>query len=188
MLESYPKVIVTKDGTHAMLRPLARGDERALEAFFARIPHEERWFRRERVDDPEVIRQWMANLDYDRVLPMVAVHAGDGRIIANLSLHRRTFGCRKHIGHVRVMVDPAFRSQRLGTWMLLDMVKLAMEAGLEKLVAELVAGVEEAAIRAAARLDFFREAVLRDYVKDQDGQPRDLVIMVKTLHRDWSDF
>jgi RimJ/RimL family protein N-acetyltransferase len=86
------------------------------------------------------------------------------------------------------MVDPAFRAQRLGTWMLLDMVKLAMEAGLEKLVAELVAGVEEAAIRAAARLDFFREAVLRDYVKDQDGQPRDLVIMVKTLHRDWSDF
>ena len=42
-----------------------------------------------------------------------------------------------------------------------------------------VAGVEEAAVNAAHKLDFFEEAVLRDYVKDPQGNYHDLMIMVK---------
>jgi hypothetical protein len=72
--------------------------------------------------------------------------------------------------------------------MLLDTIRLAMSMGIEKLVAEFVGGVEEAAMNAAYKLDFFEQAVIRDYVKDRRGQYHDLIIMVKTLHRDWSDF
>ena len=72
--------------------------------------------------------------------------------------------------------------------MLLDTIRLAMSMGIEKLVAEFVAGVEDAAVNAAHKLDFFEQAVLKDYVKDRQGRYRDLIIMVKTLHRDWSDF
>jgi len=188
MLDAYPKVIISKDGTAALLRPLVPEDEGALNDFFSRIPENERWFRKENVSDPQVVRRWIRNLDYAVVLRMVAVKEADGRIIASLSLHRRSFGYLSHIGYIRIMVDPAYRAQRLGTWMLLDMVKLAMEMGVEKLVAELVAGVEEAALHAAHKLDFFKEAVLHDYVKDPEGRSHDLIIMVKTLHRDWSDF
>jgi hypothetical protein len=72
--------------------------------------------------------------------------------------------------------------------MLLDMVRLAMDMGIEKLVAEFVAGIEEAGIIGAHRLDFFEQAVIKDYIKDPRGGYRDLVIMVKNLHREWSDF
>ncbi len=188
MLENYPKAIVTKDGTQVLLRPLAPDDEGRLLEFFSRIPREEIWFRREDVSDPQVIHQWIAQLNYERVLPLVAVKETDGAIIANLSLHCRPFGCLSHIGHIRILVDPRYRSQRLGTWMLLDMVRLAADRGVEKLVSEFVAGVEDAAILAAKKMDFFKEAVLPDHVKDPAGKPHDLVIMVKTLHRDWSDF
>ena len=41
---------------------------------------------------------------------------------------------------------------------------------------------------AAQRLDFFEQGILRDHLKDQHGRYRDLVIMVKNFHRDWSDF
>jgi GNAT superfamily N-acetyltransferase len=188
MLTYYPKAIVTKDGTPVLLRPLKPDDEARLRAFFSRIPREELWFRREDVQDPQVIRQWIERLNCDRVLSMVAVKETDGAIIANLSLHRRPFGCLSHIGHIRILVDPAHRSQRLGTWMLLDMVKMAADMGVEKLVSEFVAGVEEAAILAAQKMDFFKEAVLHDYVKDLAGKLHDLIIMIKTLHREWSDF
>jgi L-amino acid N-acyltransferase YncA len=188
MLDAYPKVIITKDGTAVLLRPMIPEDEEQLRAFFSRIPERERWFRREDVSDPSVVHQWVEKMDYQRVLPMVAVTEADGTIIANMSMHRRTFGCLSHVGHIRIMVDPAYRAQRLGTWMLLDMVKLAMGFGVEKLVAELVAGVEDSALRAVQKLDFFKEAVLENYVKDQEGKARDLIIMVKTLHREWSDF
>ena len=72
--------------------------------------------------------------------------------------------------------------------MILDSVKLAMDLGIEKLIAEFVDGVEEGAITAAKKLDFHQEAVLKDYVKDRQGRDRDLIIMVKNLYRDWSDF
>jgi L-amino acid N-acyltransferase YncA len=188
MLEGYPKEIMSKDGTPILLRPLALEDEQHLSEFFARIPEDERWFLRDNVADPAVMHVWIKNVDYDRILPLVAVRHEDNTIIANVRLHRRPSECLHHIAHLRIMVDPAYRHQTLGTWMLLDTIRLAMNMGIEKLVAEFVAGVEDAAVNAAHKLDFFEEAVLKDYVKDSHGRYRDLIIMVKTLHRDWSDF
>lgn len=188
MFDAYPKLVVLKDGTPVLLRPMVLEDEAGLNHFFSRIPENEKWFRRENVSDPKVIRTWFQQMDYQRVLPMVAVRESDGLIVANLSLHRRSWGCLSHVGHIRIMVDPVYRGQRLGTWMLLDLVKLAMGMGVEKLVAEFVAGVEDAAMRGVQKLDFFKAAVLEDYVKDPQGGYHDLVIMVKNLHRDWSDF
>ena len=187
MLENYPKEIMTKDGIPILIRPATKADEAALNEFFARIGPDERWFLREDVGDPVIMHKWLEQLDYHRVIPLVAEQE-DGTIIANVRLHRRPSECLSHTAHLRIVVDPAFRNQRLGTWMLIDVIKLAMDMGIEKIVAEFVSGVEEPAMRAAFRLDFFEQAVLRDYVKDRHGTYRDLVIMVKTLHRDWSDF
>ena len=72
--------------------------------------------------------------------------------------------------------------------MLLDLIQLAMDMGLEMLRSDFVIGVEDAAIEAAYKLDFFKEAVLKDYVKDQRGFKYDMQIMVKRLHKDWGDF
>jgi RimJ/RimL family protein N-acetyltransferase len=188
MLENYPKEIMTKDGIPILIRPVTKADERALNEFFARVPEDERWFLREDVGDPLIMRQWIQQLDYSRCIPLIAEKQEDGTIIANVRLHRRPSECLAHTAHLRIVVDPAFRNQRLGTWMLIDVIRLAMDMGIEKIVAEFVTGVEEPAIRAAYRLDFFEQAVLKDYVKDRHGNYRDLAIMVKTLHVDWSDF
>jgi L-amino acid N-acyltransferase YncA len=188
MLSDYPKAIITKDGTRVLLRPLRDDDEDGLNDFFSRIPENERWFLRDKVSDPEVIHQWIENLDYAHVLPMVAVRESDGSIIANLSLHCRPFGGFSHLGVLRMLVDPAYRAQRLGTWMLLDMIRLAMEKGLEKLVAEFISDIETAAMNAALKLDFFKVAVIPEYVKASNGHHHDLIVMIKTLHREWSDF
>jgi RimJ/RimL family protein N-acetyltransferase len=188
MLKDYPKSIVTKDGISVQLRSVVRTDEERLQELFAQIPANERWFLRENLTDPEKLHRWIENLDYDRILPMIAVKEDDGQIIANLRLYRSCSGCACHVGHVRAMVHPAYRSQKIGSWMLLDCAKLAMELGIEKLVAEFVAGVEDVAIRAARRLDFHQEACLKEYVKDRNGNYRDLIIMVKNLSAEWGDF
>ncbi len=188
MLDEYPKEIMSKDGTPVLIRPLVKDDEQGLMAFFSRIPEEERWFLRDNIADPDIMRDWIRKLDFKRVLPLVAVREEDNTIIANIRLHRRPSECLAHIAHLRIAVDPAYRNQRIGSWMLLDAVKLAMSMGIEKLVAEFVADVEDAAMHAAHKMDFFEQAILKDYVKDRRGAYRDLIIMVKTVHRDWSDF
>jgi len=188
MLEHYPKDIVIKDGTPVTIRPLKPEDEQGLLKFFARIPEEERWFLRRNLADPAVMHEWIHDLDVSRVIALVAIREDDGTIIASLGIHRRESESLAHVAHLRIQVDPSYRHQRLGTWMLLDAIKLAMNMGIEKLVAEFVSGIEEPALNAAIKLDFFQQAVLRDYVKDRNGRCHDLIIMIKTFHKEWSDF
>ena len=188
MLEDYPKAIVTKDGTSVLLRPVVESDEEALSIFYSEVPKEEQWFLRDKLDEPETLHRWLKKLDYSKILPIVAVREDDGKIIANVRLHLHVAHCIVHVGHLRVMVHPSYRSQRLGSWMILDCIKAAMDMGLEKLFAEFVSGVEDSAIAAALKLDFKHEGVLKDYIKDKNGEYHDLIIMVRDLASEWSDF
>ncbi|MGD9819647.1 MAG: N-acetyltransferase family protein [Desulfomonilaceae bacterium] len=188
MLKDYPKAIITKDGTCVLLRPVVATDEAALNQFFSEIPSDEQWFLREKLDEPETLHRWIQQLNYSRILPIVAVREDDGKIIANIRLHLHSAPCIHHVGHLRIMVHPDYRSQRLGSWMILDCIKIAMDMGLEKLIAEFVSGIEDAGINAAIKLDFKHEGVLKDYIKDKKGEYRDLIIMVRNLTSDWSDF
>jgi L-amino acid N-acyltransferase YncA len=188
MLKDYPKKIVTKDGTQVSLRPVVTGDEEALVSFFSQIPSDEQWFLRERLHEPMFLKKWMSKLDYDHMLSIIAVKDDDNTIIANLTLYRSASPSIRHVVHLRTTVHPKFRGMRLGSWMILDSVKLSMDLGIHKVIAEFVSGVEEAAIAAAQKLDFHEEAALKNYVRARDGSYRDLMIMVKDIHQEWSDF
>lgn len=185
MLDEYPKTIILKDGTSVELRPLEAADADQLIEFFQRIPESERWYLRHDVSDPATIRKWSLSVNYERVIPIVALK--NGEIIGDATLHRRQYGSSRHIGEVRVVIDPAMRGQRLGTWMVLDLIQLATSLGIEKLVAE-IASSESAALKAFRHLDFVREGVIPELQKDSAGNPCDLVIMVKNLARTWTDF
>lgn len=182
----YPKECLLKECQEAIIRPLEAGDRIGLEAFYQAIPKEDRWLMRYDVLNPDVLDKWFDEIHRDYVKSIIALC--ENRIVGHGSLHRRLHGATRHVGRFRVLVLPDFRQQRLGTWLLLDLIQLAMDADLEALRTDLVAGMEDAAIEAVRKFDFFKEAVLRDYVKDPDGNPHDLLIMIKRLHRGWSDF
>lgn len=188
MIKDYPKTIVTKDGTLVRLRPVVPEDEEGLEKFFAQLSEEERWFLRENLTDRDFLRKWMEKLDYDQMIPIIAVTEDDKSIVGYCTLYRAASPSIRHVAHLRTMLHPSYRGQRLGSWMILDSVKLSMDLGIRKIVVEFVDGVEDAAGAAASKLDFHREAVMPDYVKDKNGNYRDLIIMSKDLHQDWGDF
>ncbi|MGO9121549.1 MAG: N-acetyltransferase family protein [Desulfomonilaceae bacterium] len=188
MLENYPKEIMGKDGTPIMIRPVAKEDQDELNHFFSRIPEEERWFIRADMTDPEVMHDFIKRLDAGKTIAIIAVEETNQRIVGSVRLFLRLSECLRHVAHLQITVDSSFRNQRLGTWMLIDAIKLGMDIGLEKLAAEFVLGVEEPGIAAAHNLGFVEKAVLTDYLKDRHGNYRDVVIMVKSLRQDWNDF
>ncbi|HMK35560.1 MAG TPA: GNAT family protein [Desulfomonilaceae bacterium] len=188
MLKDYPKAIVTQDGTSVLLRPVTRSDEEALKKFFSLIPDAEKWFLIEKFTDSELLHEWIEQLNYDRVLPIVAVVEDSGEIIGNVRLYRSSSPSVKHVAHMRVTVLPAYRHLKVGGWMILDSVKQAMDLGIEKIIAEMVEGLEDPAVNAALKLGFRQEGLLPNYVKDRRGRLRNLIIMVKNLPREWSDF
>ena len=180
----YPKEVVMKDGVEAIIRPLAEADEQALRDFYASLPSDDRWFMRYDVTDPGIIRSWID--DPEHIFSILAVV--DKSIVAHARLHMRESGCYHHMGRLRIIVSPKYRSKRLGTWMLLDLIQLAMDRGLKELRADFVMDQEKTAIDTAYKLDFFRKAILEDFIEGPDGTRHDLMIMTKRLHRNWGDF
>ncbi len=185
-LGDYPKEVILKDGAGVTLRPLKPEDEGALTDMFRGFSGDELWFLNHDLSDPEIIRSWVRRPDADRVISIAAFL--EGRVIANAALMMKKFGAKSHIGKLRIVVAPSFREKRLGTWMLLDLGNLAMAIGLQLLVMRLVRDRDAPAIRGVKRLGFAEDALLKDYVLDREGNPHDIVIMIKRLSVEWADF
>ena len=90
-----------------------------------------------------------------------------------------------HVGEVRVAVAPEFRRKGLGHALCRETVRVAIDGGVEKLVAHIIEN-QLAARRMFDHLGFLQEAVLRDHVKDIRGKKRDIVVMANDVSHIWS--
>jgi GNAT superfamily N-acetyltransferase len=174
-IPGYPTVHLTNGGVQITIRPMVPEDKDDLLDFFQRIPAEDRFYLKEDVTDPKVITRWAEGVDYTRALPLLAIM--DNKIVADATLHRSRAGARKHVGDIRIVVDPEYRNAGIGRGLMHKIAELAKDRGITKLMFEVVAEKEEAARRMAIIQGFFPAAVLRDHVQDLDGKPHDLIIM-----------
>ncbi|MFP3867758.1 MAG: N-acetyltransferase family protein [Desulfobacteraceae bacterium] len=179
MLEEYPKKITLQDGSVLSLRPMSKDDQYPLYSFFVSLPEHDRKYLRNDVTDRKLLEKWARNLNYDKVLPILAVT--DDRIVANATLNRQTFGWGRHVGEVRVTIDSDFQRRGLGSILLDEIAKLATKAQLKKLVARIITTRPEV-IKAFEKAGFSQVTVLKNYVKDvYQRKYADIAIMVKDL-------
>ena len=145
------------------IREPSEADLDGLIAFFERVPESERTFFKE---------------------PATAALADDGRVVGYVAVVRLS-GWSDHVGEVRLVVDPEARGQGLGRglarWALLQ----ALEADLKKLTVEVVAE-QEGAVSMFSGLGFQAEGLLRDHVRDRDGELRDLILLSHSVEDAWS--
>jgi RimJ/RimL family protein N-acetyltransferase len=174
----YPKEIVLRSGARLVLRPMVRDDVDRLWEFFQRVPPADKMFFRQDVDRKEVVQGWADALDYESVLPILALD-GD-RVVADATLHRQKTGWMRRVGAVRVQIAPEYRHMGLGTAMIRELRTLGGKADLGSLMAEIIEE-QAAAIRAMEKLGFERVAVLRNFVTDPKGHPHNLVILLYPL-------
>jgi L-amino acid N-acyltransferase YncA len=179
MLEEYPKKVTLPDGTTLTLRPMTRDDQYALYSFFSGLPEDNRRYLGNDVTDRKLIEKWARNLNYDRVLPILAEY--DGKVVANATLHYQTFGWGRHIAEVRVTIEPEFQGRGLGSLLLQELSRLAASHKVKKLLARIVT-IQEPVIKAFKRAGFGQVTVLKNYVKDvHHKRYADIALMVKEL-------
>ena len=179
VLRRYPVRATLNDESRVIIRPLTPDDKTELRRFFLRVPEEDRFYLNDNVTAPEVIREFTDNIDMERVMPLVA--EVDGHIIADATLHRSRRTGRRHVGELRIVVDPQFRGKALGSRLTHELIELGRNLELRRLVFELVNLREQGAIRTAAQAGFQEVAVLKDRVLDMYGSLQDLVIMELSL-------
>ena len=154
MLDRYPRSVELADGTKVTLRALLPSDASRLVRLFADIPHEELRNLHDDVSNPTVVRRWCQNINYDRVLPIIAEH--QGRLVADATLHRRPVGPTRQIGRFRAYVGEEYRRRGLGSALLQEIMTLGRALGLQQLAVDLYE--DQDALKNALLRSGFREA------------------------------
>jgi GNAT superfamily N-acetyltransferase len=178
MPERFPQEAALRDGSRLLIRPFTASDTGALYAFFQRLPADVRRFAWDRIDSRALVEQWGVELDYDKVLPLIAT---DGqRIVADATLHRRKGSPLRLVGRVKWLLDPKYRGLGLGTMLVNDFIHIARNDGLRHLTCMLVADFEADAVRTLSGLGF-DSYLIPGYGTDPDGNQHDMVKMVLKL-------
>ncbi len=182
MLQDYPKEALLKDGFSCTLRPMISDDLEGLYRFFVSLPAKDLRYLRDDPTDRRLVEKWCREINYDRVLPILAEH--EGRIIANATLHRQTSGWGKHVGEIRVTIATEVRQRGLGFRMVEELSSLARAAGLDKLCARAIASQTDA-ITVFEKNGYSLVATLKNFVKDvHQDEYQDIAILVKDLSQE----
>ena len=174
-LERYPRQITLRNGARLVFRPMGPDDVDRLWVFFQRVPPEDKMFFRQDVSRREVVQRWADTLDYDLVLPILALEGS--RVVGDATLHRQRTGWKQRVGVVRVQIAPDYRHLGLGTAMVRELRHLGEKAALHYLMAEVIEE-QAAAVRAFEKMGFDRAAIYPSFVNDQKGGIHNLVVLL----------
>lgn len=175
----YRKFVTLNNGKRVLVRPLLAEDQKRLFDLFAGASEDDTKFLKDEVKKPETVERWIANLDYDRVMPLVAYC--DDRLVGDVALYRGSKTVR-HVGEIRIFLAADFRGVGLGSKMLQEMFEVAKKADLQFLKAEVILDHVKV-VKAFRRLGFDLRCTLDDYFLRRDGVAHDIALMMKRLNR-----
>ena len=180
----YRQIITLSDGSRVLLRPLTPEDRQNLIDLYANLNAEELRMLRHDVSNPEVVSAWIDDLDYDRVLPILAM-VGE-RLVGNATLHFH-HGPARHRAELRIFLSKEVRRRGLGTRLLQALIDLAKRRNLYLLEAEILAD-QTNVIKAFKKLGFEQQCNLDDYFMLPDGEFRDVAHLVLQLRETGGEF
>ena len=170
---TYPRSVAC-DGGDVEVRPMAPADEAAVLAFAQRLaPHDLLFLRRD-ISQPKVVAAWVEAGKGDTIVTLLALRAG--AVVGCATIVRDPLSWSRHVGELRVIIDAALRGVGLGQKLTQECFAVALDIGLDKLVAQMTVD-QRGAIAVFEGLGFRAEALLHDHVKDRDGKTHDIVVL-----------
>lgn len=170
---AYPRHLRCGD-TDVLIAPMSDADRDPIGVFVAALPAHDLLFLRRDVSHPKVLAAWFDALADGRITSLVA---RDGeQIIGCTALVTDALSWSRHVGELRVLVAPAWRSRGLGRALIQECFAQALQRGLDKLCAQMTVD-QQAAIAVYEGLGFRAEALLRGHVQDRQGRRHDLALL-----------
>ncbi len=183
-LENHRDVITLRDGVRVLLRLMAKEDYEQLVEYYSHFSEEDLLYVRHNVKDPAVIKTWCDNLDYNKVLPILALVKD--QVVGSATLHFFP-GPKRHVAEVRLFLAKDFRQRGLGMKMTRAVIDIARKQNIRLLTAEVIAEKTKV-VRAFETMGFITKCVLPDYFMFPDGDTCDVAFLVLDLKPKGDDF
>jgi RimJ/RimL family protein N-acetyltransferase len=139
---------------------------------------------RHNVTDPKLVASWIDELDYDRILPLVAVI--DNRLVGCATLHFFT-GPGRHRCEVRIYLAKEVRRRGVGSRMIQALIDMAKRRNIYMVEAQII-NEQATVIRAFQNLGFVRKCILDNYFILPDGELRDVAHLILRLRDSSEEF
>jgi L-amino acid N-acyltransferase YncA len=176
---TYPQEVRIKDD-RVILRLMTPADRDSMLAFAQALPSHDLLFLRRDITRPEMVDLWLDDIRSERITTVLAER--EGALVGYATVDRGDVSWSPHVAELRVMVASSMRRRGLGRVLTLEAFRIALDLGVEKMVAQMTADQEAASV-VFETLGFRTEALLRDHVKDREGRKLDLLIMAHDVAR-----
>ena len=170
---SYPRTLPHADGDIS-LRLMTEADAAAVLAFAQALPEHDLLFLPRDITQPKVMDAWARAIARGAILSVLALR-GDA-VLGCAAVIRDPHSWSGHVGEVRVLLSAQLRGGGFGQQLAQEACALALEHGLEKLVAQMTVD-QRGAIAVFQALGFRPEALLTEHVKDRQGVAHDIVVL-----------
>lgn len=164
-------------GTQVLFRLSSPGDRDGMLAMIRELPVHDLLFLTRDLTKPEVTEEWLADENATRILAF----RGD-RVLGYAAIHLSVIPWSSHVADLRVTVATEMRGKGLGRSLTQQAFAWALATGVEKVTAQMTLD-QKGAISVFEGLGFRPEALLRDHVRDHEGEKHDLLILSHEVAR-----
>ena len=153
---------------------MAEVEEATVARFVSEIPLHDLLFLERDIRQPKVLAAWRKAIEQGSVHSLVAIAGGE--IVATTAGVREPLSWSAHVAEVRLLVLADWRGKGVGRALLEARIDQAITEGAAKLTARMTPD-QRGAITLFEETGFRGEALLRDHVRDAEGQLHDLAIL-----------
>jgi L-amino acid N-acyltransferase YncA len=176
---TYPETRVIGN-RQVTLRHMTPADKQGLLAFARGLPEHDLLFLRRDITQDDAVDDWIRELETGEIATVLAVVGNE--IVGYATIHRSMLRWTAHVAELRVMVAESMRGAGLGRVLTQEAFAIALSQGIEKMVAQMTLD-QKGAIATFEGLGFRPEALLRDQVKDRQGNKHDLLMLSHEVAR-----
>jgi L-amino acid N-acyltransferase YncA len=160
------------------IRLMGSPDKDSILLLARHLPPEQLLFLHSDITQPAIVDEWLKSIENGTTITLLA--EPDGTLEGYASLQLSPVRWTRKVGEIAINVAPEWQSRGLGEALCAEIVALGGILELRKIVAQMVA--EHKSARAMfERLGFRVQAFLPDWVEDQEGRSRDLLLMAYDL-------
>ena len=165
----------TVGGQRVTLRLMDASDGAGILAFARALPEHDLLFLRRDITQADQVETWVQRIEAGVTTSLLVLDQDDS-IAGYATVDGSDLPWSQHVAELRVLVGPTLRGRGIGRLLTEEAFRIALGMGVDKIIGQMTVDQHEA-IAVFRSLGFQPEALLRDHVKDREGEKHDLVIL-----------